>query len=353
MTTLYLTEQHSLVKKDHDCLVVHIPADKEKGTAERKVRVPLMKVVQVVVYGDSTITSPALRALLENRVEVCFLSYHGRFCGRLSPEFSKNSLIRIEQHRAHNDAGRCLELARQFVLGKLGNMRTLLMRYSRKLQDDMLTKTVETLQGILNQVKAVQDNGVVPDPSQPQAGTPMGTLLGLEGAGAAFYFSAFGKLLKQDLGFQGRRKRPPTDPVNALLSYGYTLLMHNLMSAINIVGLDPYVGYLHSSQYGKPALALDLMEEFRPVIVDSVVLTLVNNSILKAGDFKEELGIYRLTDGGRRTFLTKFEERLNTEIQHPVFGYKATYRRCLELQVRLLAKSLTGEIDTYAPFVVR
>ncbi len=354
MTTLYLTEQHSVVKKDGDTLVVHIPENKEQGTKKRKVRVPLIKIDQVVVQGDSTVTTPALLALLEQGAEVCFCSYYGRFRGRLSPEFSKNALIRIEQHRRHNDPAQALDLARRFVQGKLSNMRTLLLRGNRKRHDRSVARAAADIKGVLDQVAQVKhDPTVLVDPAKPQAGSAWGTLLGLEGAGTAFYFGAFGRLLKQDLGFKGRKKRPPTDPVNALLSYGYVLLMHNVMSAINLVGFDPYVGFLHSSQYGKPALALDLMEEFRAIIVDSVVLTVINNGILQRDDFQEELGTYRLTDKGRRTFLSKFEERLNTEIRHPVFKYKATYRKCLELQVRLLSKHLTGEIPAYQPFTVR
>jgi len=354
VATLYLTEQRSIVKKDGDTLVVQIPADKEKGTEKRKVRVPLIKVDQVVVQGDSTLTTPALLALLEQRVDICFCSYHGQFRGRLAAGFSKNSLIRIEQHRWHDDPERSLALARLFVQGKLANQRTLLLRTNRKRKDPAVAKSAGDIKGVLDQAPTVRRvEGETIDPRVPQAGTAWGTLLGLEGAAAAFYFGAFQRLLKQDLGFQGRKKRPPTDPVNALLSYGYTLLMNKVASAVQLVGLDPYVGFLHSSQYGKPALALDLMEEFRSVIVDSVVLTLVNNHILQVSDFREEFGVYWLKDGARRTFLTKFEERLNTEIKHPTFDYKASYRKCLELQVRLLAKTLTDEVPEYRPFVVR
>jgi len=355
MATLYLTEPRSLVKKDGGTLVVHIPADKEQSTPKRKVRVPLIKVDQVIVYGDVTLTSPALAALLEQRADVCFCSYYGRFRGRLAPPLGKNSLIRLEQHQAHNDPLRATTLARAFVRGKLANMRAMLLRANRKRDDSAIAKAVASLKGVLDQVDGLDLDRAAPppDPSHPQADTVHGTLLGFEGSGTAFYFGVFGRLLKGDWNFTRRQRRPPRDPVNALLSFGYVLLMNQVASAISIVGLDPYVGFLHSSQFGKPALALDVMEPFRPLVVDSVVMTLLNNRMLSERDFQEDLGAWRLTDQGRRTFLTKFEERLDTAIRHPVFGYKATYRRCLELEVRLVAKWLTGEIRKFKPFVVR
>jgi CRISPR-associated protein Cas1 len=302
-----------------------------------------------------TLTSPALAALLEQQADVCFCSYYGRFRGRLAPPLSKNSLIRLEQHRAHNDPVRAFTLARPFVHAKLANMRAMLLRANRKRDDPAIARAAASLKGVLDQVDELDPRqaALPPDPSRPQADTLHGTLLGLEGAGTAFYFGVLGRLLKEDWGFKRRQRRPPRDPVNALLSFGYVLLMNHVASAVNIVGLDPYVGFLHSSQYGKPALPLDVMEGFRPLVVDSVVLTLLNNQMLTRRDFEEELGAYRLTDKGRRTFLTKFEERLDTEIKHPVFGYKATYRRSLELEVRLVAKWLTGEIGEFKPFMVR
>ncbi|MBN1887863.1 MAG: type I-D CRISPR-associated endonuclease Cas1 [Thermoflexales bacterium] len=354
MTTLYVTEPRSLVKKDDQTLLIEIPEDKDKGTPKRSVRVPLIKVDQVVICGDSTVTSPALAALLEQRVEVCFLSQWGQFRGRLAPAFSKNSLVRLAQHRAHEDARRSLQLARQFVAGKLHNCRTLLLRSNRKLEDPALAEAAASLKGVTAQAEVLESDGAPPsDPGKPQAGTAWGTLHGLEGAGSARYFGVFDRLLREPMGFDGRNRRPPRDPVNAILSYGYVLLMHQCSAAAQLVGLDPYVGFLHSSQYGKPALALDLMEEFRPLVVDSVVLTLVNNRIVQIDDFVEEMGAWRLKDAARRTFLVKFEERLNTEITHPVMGYKATYRRCLELQARLLGKVLMGEVAEYKPLVVR
>jgi CRISPR-associated protein Cas1 len=356
MTTLYLTEQRSLVRKDGDTLVVEIPADKDKGTEKRKVRVPLLKVDQVVVYGDSTITSPALLALLEQQAEVCFLSYHGQFKGRLSDGFTKNAGLRIAQHRQSivNNPRRALVAGRAFVRGKLANMRTLLLRSNRKLGDEAVKKAIQAMAGLIEQVERLEpDELPLPDPARPQANSAWGRLLGLEGSGTAQYFGVFGKLLKSELSFTKRVRRPPTDPVNALLSFGYVLLANQVASAVNLAGFDPYIGFLHGSKYGKPALALDLMEEFRPIVVDSVVLTLLNTGALKPGDFTNTLGAFRLSDEGRKIFLQKFEERLNTSIEHPTFDYKVTYRKALEVQTRLLGKWLTGEVPEYVPFMVR
>ncbi|RMD59184.1 CRISPR-associated endonuclease Cas1, partial [Candidatus Parcubacteria bacterium] len=191
------------------------------------------------------------------------------------------------------------------------------------------------------------------DPAQPQKESRYGALLGLEGAGAAQYFRVFPCLIKGEWGFKKRQRRPPRDPVNALLSFGYSLLTNQAASAVNVVGLDPFVGYLHSSQYGKPAMALDIMEPYRPLIVDSTVITLINNGMLTRDDFREQLGAWQLTKRGRRVFLQKYEDRLNTTIVHPEFGYSVTYRRCLELEARLVSKWLMGEISEYKPMVVR
>jgi len=354
MVTLYLTEPRSVVRKDGDCLVVHIPGDSQKRTEKRTVRVPLIKVDQVVVYGDCTLTTPAILALLEQRADICYCTSHGRFRGRLWPEFSKNALLRVRQHQAHHDYPFRIRLAKAFVQGKLSNQRTLLLRSNRKLKDERVAAAAEEIRRAMAQLQELtMEAGETLDPTAPQRESTWGRLQGIEGAGASAYFRVFGRLLRVDLGFSGRNRRPPRDPINAMLSFGYVLLMNQVMSAINIVGLDPYVGYLHASQYGKPALALDLMEEFRPVIVDSVVLTLVNNRMIGSRDFVEEMGTFRLKDHARRVFLRRFEDRLNEEVRHPVFGYRVIYRRCIELQTRILAKALSGEVPAYTPFTVR
>ncbi|MEZ4867307.1 MAG: type I-D CRISPR-associated endonuclease Cas1d [Caldilineaceae bacterium] len=358
MTTLYLTEPYSVVNKDGETLTVKIPANQETGAAARKVTIPLMKVEQVVVLGDSTVTTPALLALLDQNADVCFCDFWGRFKGRLAPSVTKNVFVRTAQFRRHEQYRQRVELAARFVRGKLHNQRTLLLRSNRTVTDaaqrELLTAATVTLADLIAEVDRleIEEEGPL-DPARPQQQSALGTLHGLEGAGAAAFFGGFGTLLKQELGFSGRHRRPPTDPVNALLSFGYTLLMNHVLSAAHIVGFDPYIGYLHSEGYGKPSLALDLMEEMRTPIVDSVVLTVINKQILQAKHFQEQLGAYQLTAAGRKLFLQQFEARLNTEIQHPVFGYKASYRRCLELQARILAKFLLGEVPAYRPFQVR
>lgn len=358
MTTLYLTEPYSVVTKDNETLQVKIPANEATGSAAKKVPVPLMKVEQVVVLGDSTVTTPALLALLEQNAEVCFCDYWGNFKGRLAPSVSKNVFVRTAQFRAHEAYRQRVGLAARFVRGKLHNQRTLLLRSRRELADAAVSEAVNdnatTIGRMIEEVDRLEvESDGPPDPAHPQQQSALGTLHGLEGAGAAAFFSGFARLLKQDLQFSGRHRRPPTDPVNILLSFGYTLLMNHVLSATQIVGFDPYIGYLHSEGYGKPSLALDLMEEMRTPVVDSVVLTVINKQIMQAHHFEEKLGTWQLTAPGRKLFLQQFEQRLNTEIQHPVFDYKASYRRCLELQARLLAKFLLGEIPAYRAFQIR
>jgi CRISP-associated protein Cas1 len=362
MPTLYLTEDYALVRRDsEDCLLVQIPERRGKdGTSPaRKERVPLLKVDEVVVLGEVTLTASALHVLLERDIEITFLGHYGQFKGRLSPSFSKNAVLRLAQYRAHQDMTKRCELARRFVIGKLTNQRQRLQRYNRTHQDAEAQRSVEQLTDQIKSLETLsmrQSSGMKPLATGDHRveGTTLETILGLEGAGSAAYFRCFGKLLSdpKQWPFPGRAKRPPTDPVNALLSFGYALLTTKVASAVQLVGFDHYVGYLHSSFYGRPALALDLVEEFRPVIVDSVVLGMLNNRMLIPKDFVIELGTYRLKDERRKVFFTKLEERLDEEVSHPIFGYKTSYRRCLELQGRLLAKCVTGEIEEYPPFLV-
>ncbi|MGI9057648.1 MAG: type I-D CRISPR-associated endonuclease Cas1d [Ktedonobacteraceae bacterium] len=365
MPTLYLTEDRALVRRDtEDCLLIQVPEQRGEGgtvmAAAYKRRIPLIKVDDVVVMGEVTMTASALYLLLEKNIEIHFMTHFGKFKGRLTPELSKNSLLRLAQHRTHNDPARRCELARRFVIGKLSNQRTMLQRSDRRRSEPLFSSEIEQIALLIRQLTQLS-----PEPGKAAptlvsgdsgiAGTALETVLGLEGAGSANYFACFGKMLAdpQQWPFAGRIRRPPTDAVNALLSFGYALLTTQVASAVQVVGFDQYIGYLHSSVYGRPALALDLMEEFRPIIVDSVVLTLLNNRMLKPNDFHIELNAYRLKKEPRKLFLEQFEERLNEEITHPIFGKKVKYRRCIELQARFMAKYLTEEIDEYLPLIMR
>ncbi|MEO9028783.1 MAG: type I-D CRISPR-associated endonuclease Cas1d [Ktedonobacteraceae bacterium] len=375
MAILYLTEQQAWVGREGECLVVHIPeqnAGENTGKKrEQKKLVPLFKIEEVIVLGDITLTTPALTSLLEAQISITYLSKHARYLGNLSPTLTKNSLLRLAQHTYHADLVQRHALARRFVLGKLRNMKTLLMRYQRSQPELAFSAPIESLKHCLQTVEKMRDeeievnirmeteNGNALGENIPQLSSSrmngLGSLLGSEGAGSAAYFGVFSQLIKCDWahGFVKRTRRPPTDPVNAMLSYGYVILTSQITSILASVGFDPYIGYLHSSRYGKPALALDLLEEFRPVIVDSVVLNLLNNRQLGPGDFRQELNSFLMTDATKRLFLQKFEERMQEAVMHPVFGYKVSYRRCIELQGRLLGKYLTGEIKVYTPFAVR
>ena len=275
MAILYLTEQQAWVGREGECLVVHMPdpnATEHSGKKrEYKKLIPLFKIEEVIVLGDITLTTPALTSLLEARISITYLSKHARYLGNLSPTLTKNSLLRLAQHAHHANPVDRHALARRFVLGKLRNMKTLLMRYQRSQPELVLASPIESLKHCLQVVEDMRDeeagtcieteNGTyaeehIPHPTGSRM-NGLGSLLGSEGAGSAAYFGVLSQLIKCDWphGFVKRTRRPPTDPVNAMLSYGYVVLTSQITSILASVGFDPYIGYLHSSRYGKPALA--------------------------------------------------------------------------------------------------
>jgi CRISP-associated protein Cas1 len=332
MSTLYITQQDTVLRKIDERLKV-------TSNGQTLLDIPLIKVSQVIVFGRVTVTPATVATLMEHSVSLCYLSEHGRYVGRLEPQFTKNSLLRVEQWRAAFDEQRKLAIARQCVLGKLANMRVMLLRSNREQGLPELTNAIDRLKEAERAAEKCRDLDV---------------LRGYEGEGSAAYFAVFGYLIKQDFSFPGRVRRPPTDPVNAMLSFGYTLLHNDLHAACNMVGFDPYVGYLHADRYGRANLPLDLMEEFRPIVIDSVVLMCLNKRIIQPEDFVIEFGgAHRLSPDARRRFLLQYEERKNTEFKHPVFGYRMTYQRCFELQARLLGKFLQGDLDAYPPLVTK
>ena len=333
MATIYITQQGAVLRKIGERLrVTH------RSTV--LLDMPLIKVSQVVIFSKASITAATVATLLDKGIEVCYLTQHGSFVGRLVPAASKNSLLRREQYRAAFDEKRTLNLAKGFVVGKLANMRTMLMRAVREQHSNECGKAADRLKAALKKARKARN---------------LDQLRGHEGEGSAAYFAVFHHLLKQaGFTFEKRERRPPTDPVNALLSFGYALLAHEMFGVANIVGFDPYIGYLHADRYGRPSLPLDLMEEFRPIFVDSLVLTCINKKILKLEDFAKGVGnVHQLTDTGRKTFLEQYEERKQSEFTHPVLKQKITYQRCFEQQARFLAKTLQGELKEYPPLLIK
>ncbi|MDA8147090.1 MAG: CRISPR-associated endonuclease Cas1 [Thermaerobacter sp.] len=329
---LYLDEPGAQVGKRGGHLVV----TKDKAVLRE---VPACDVDQVVIAGAAGISTFALRMLLDREVDVCLLSGSGRYQGRLSPPGSKHGDLRVEQVCRHLDPAFSLDLGRRLVGGKLRNCRTLLLRH-RRSQEEPVAAAVEGLRRLLPLVEAACD---------PQQ------LLGLEGQAARLYFEGLARLFRPGLpfAFERRMRRPPKDPINSLLSFAYSLLAKDVLAAIHVAGLDPYVGFYHRQRYARPALALDLMEEFRPVIADSVVLRMVNTGLVQAGDFEERFGGCYLSDSARKAFYHAYETRCAEEVQHPVFSYRLSYRRILELQARFLAKVLLGDLPEYRAFTVR
>lgn len=333
MATVYITKQGAVLRKIGERLKVTL-------RSEVLLDLPLIHVEQVVIFGKASVTAATVATLLEKEIEICYLTQRGRFVGRIVPAVSKNVLLRREQYRVAFDEKRTLLIAKGFVVGKLTNMRTVLMRAGREQRSQECQQAAEQLKAALKRAHKAKT---------------LDQLRGHEGEGSAAYFSVFQHLLKtSQFTFEKRVRRPPTDPVNALLSFGYTLLMHDCFGAANIVGFDPYIGYLHADRYGRAALPLDLMEEFRPIIVDAVVLTCINKNMLTPEDFQEEMGqVTFLTEAGREKFLHAYEERKLAELTHPVLKQKISYRQCLEQQARFLAKTLQGELKEYPPLLIK
>jgi CRISPR-associated protein Cas1 len=275
----------------------------------------------------------------------------GWFYGITRGHSLPNVFTRVEQFRLAREPAVSLRLSRSFVAGKIRNQRTMLMR-----------NHLEPPQAILAKLK---NSG-----NTASAVASLDELLGVEGAAASFYFQNFGGMIKVEdelavdqppthpqlrfnFDFAGRKRRPPTDPVNALLSLAYSLLAKDCTISALTVGFDPYIAFYHQPRFGRPALALDIMEEFRPLIAESAVLTAINNRMITEKDFVRAGRAVNLSPAGRRQFFVAYEARMNQLVTHPIFDYKVTYRRAIELQFRTLARYLTGEINEYVPFMTR
>ena len=335
---LYLQDYGLSLGKSGERMVV-----KKKG--EEIKTVAIKDISQVCLYGNINVTEPAVRDLATRGIPICHFSFGGWFYAVTTGLVHKNVELRIRQFEVAAQPAPSLELARQFIIGKIKNCRTLLRRH---LPDEGSTSPATTLRDkLLWQLHEYAHKAANVTSAE--------SLLGIEGTAARVYFSGLKQLLKGDGSFDidGRNRRPPRDPINALLSFLYSLLTKDLTITLQAVGFDPLLGFLHQPRYGKPALALDLAEEFRPLIADSTVLSLVNNREVQAHDFLCRAGAVALTDAGRRAVMAAYERRMQTEITHPIFGYKISYRRVLEVQARLLARTVLGELPEYPSFQTR
>jgi CRISPR-associated protein Cas1 len=337
LNTLYVTTQDTYLHKEGETVVV----EKEKKVL---LRLPIHTLSGIVTFGN-VMTSPYLLSLCAERgVCVSFLSESGKFLARVTGPVSGNVLLRLNQMRSYEDKRLKGEIARSFVIGKLMNTRNVLMRRVRDHgETPMLKEGIEKIGNVLIRVRD----------SEPDASR----LRGLEGEAGSIYFGCFNELLvaqKDEFSIASRNRRPPMDPMNALLSYLYTLLAHDCRGALEGVGLDPQIGFLHEVRSGRPSLALDLMEEFRVVLADRIAVSLVNLRQVTKKDFKvTESGAVEMKEDARKTILIAWQKKKQDEVTHPFLNEKAPIGLLPHLQALLLARHLRGDLDAYPPYMLK
>lgn len=329
---LYVTGFGGWIRRKSELLEVEL-----RDEPVRKVR--LGDVSQLVLVGPINVTTGTITELCRRNIPVTYLSSGGWFLGHTTGTGHHNVENRIRQHRVASQPSRCLRIARTLVAAKVSNQRTLLRRNARDLDQGVLTALRNLRQ------RALRAAG-------------FDDLLGIEGAAAASYFSVFNKLFKVGskeprFEFRNRNRRPPKDPVNCMLSMAYSLLVRHWTIALSAVGLDPYLGFFHKPRFARPSLALDLMEPYRPLLADSAVVTAVNNGEVSPSDFMEGNNGVAFTQSGRKSFISTFERCLDREFTHPIFGYRISYRRSMEVDSRLFARFLCGEIRRVPAWTTR
>jgi len=312
---------------------------REKGKVLQEVR--LNEVSHVNVFGNNQLTAAAIHGLCRLEKPIAHFSFGGWFYGVTQGMGLKNVFLRRDQFRRADDRPFCLAVARSIVSTKVRNQRTLLKRNHE-----------EPPRTSLDALKRFAD--------QALRAEALDELLGIEGNAARIYFAALPGMIKLEddaerieFDFRTRNRRPPRDPVNALLSFAYSLLTRDFTIACHVVGFDPFMGFYHQPRFGRPALALDLMEGFRPLVADSAVLTAINTRMVQPSDFIRVGGAVAMTNGGRKALIRAYEQRIDTLVSHPIFGYRVSYRRVFEIQARLLARVVTGELSALPGFETR
>lgn len=337
LNTLFVTTQGTYLSKDGDAVDVRVEH-------ESRLRVPVINLGGIVCFGQVS-ASPALMALCaESGVAVTFLTEHGRFLARVTGFSPGNVLLRREQYRRADDSGAVLAITRNIVAAKLANARTVLLRATRDYPDGPGRGALEYAAGRLTSIGL-----------QARDAREYDQLLGIEGEGASTYFGVFDHLLtaqRDGFAFTTRSRRPPLDAINALLSFLYAMLAHDARAACESCGLDAAVGFLHRDRPGRPGLALDLMEEFRPFLADRLAVSLVNRQQVRPAGFQRtESGGVVMDDATRRLVITAYQERKQETLTHPFLGEKTTIGLLVHLQARLLARYLRGDLDAYPPFI--
>jgi len=340
LNTLYVTTPGAYLRLERETVCVMVEDQK-------RLQVPLHHLGSMVLF-DHVMVSPALLGrCAEDGRSIVWLNHSGRFQARLEGPVSGNILLRQAQHRAADDAVASLRLARAAVAGKLRNSRQNLLRGAREsTEPEERTLLAQTARHLGNQIRKL--------PSVADGDS----LRGFEGDGARAYFDALPLLIKPAVRsmfrFAGRNRRPPRDRVNALLSFLYALVLSDCRAALEAVGLDPQLGFLHAVRPGRPALALDLLEEFRAPLADRLALTLINRGQLRAGDFDEsEGGAVLLNDAGRKTAITAYQERKQDTLRHPLLDTEVPIGLLAQVQARLLARHLRGDVPDYIPYLTR
>jgi CRISPR-associated protein Cas1 len=326
---LYVVSPAAIVRKRAGRLILEVAGEQEAS-------VRMLDVAHLAVFGNATVTAGATRACLEADIPILWFSSGGWFAGYSiahGGSWVARRIAQVERARGDDSIG----LARAFVAGKVRNQRTLL----RRLGGDGAAVAVGQLAGLITRTEST---------------STLGELLGVEGTAARVYFGALPALLKSagdELTFEGRNRRPPTDPVNAMLSFAYALLVRDTTVAALAAGLDPQIGLMHQPRFGRPSLALDLAEELRPLVADSTVIMAINNGEIRERDLVRRGGAVALTDTGRKRLVRAYERRVSVKLKHPLFGYEVTYRRAMELQARQLAAVIEGQLDVYRPLTTR
>lgn len=339
LNTLFVTTQGAYLYKEGETVVVNI--EKEKC-----MQVPIHTISGIVCFGQVTCSPFLMGFCAENNVAISFLSEYGHFLASVRGETSGNVLLRREQYRKADDQAACCAISKSILTGKIANCRTVLLRalrdHSEKLVDSNIERVSKRLSLSIEEVVKVED---------------LDTLRGIEGESANNYFGVFDNLIlaqKDNFKFAGRNRRPPLDNVNCLLSFLYTLLMHDVRSALESVGLDSYVGFLHRDRPGRPGLALDIMEEFRPFIADRLVLSLINREQISSKGFvKSESGAVLMDDETRKAVLTAYQKRKLDEIEHPFLKETLQIGLLFYIQALLLSRYLRQDIDGYPVFIWR